>query len=141
MAEAWRYPFTAVRGVSSDTTLRPLLPVTLTNSGKNYRTEGLLDTGADVNVLPYQVGLELGANWEQARTGIRLSGNLTEVEARGLLLTVVIADFQPARLAFAWTRSERVPLILGQVNFFTEFDVCFFQSRNYFEISRKRLKE
>jgi hypothetical protein len=45
-----------------------------------------------------------------------------------------VGSFAPARLAFAWTRNEAVPLLLGQVNFFLEFDVCFFRSQGYCEV-------
>jgi hypothetical protein len=38
---------------------------------------------------------------------------------------------------FAWTQATTVPLILGQVNFFMEFDVCFYRSRLQFAISPK----
>ena len=41
------------------------------------------------------------------------------------------------RLAFAWTRSDEVPLLLGQVNFFMEFDVCFYRSRYAFDLRPK----
>ncbi|QEH31948.1 hypothetical protein OJF2_04150 [Aquisphaera giovannonii] len=45
-----------------------------------------------------------------------------------------VATFPPTRLVFAWTRSDTVPVLLGQVNFFMEFDVCFFRSRSEFEL-------
>jgi hypothetical protein len=32
---------------------------------------------------------------------------------------------------------RNVPLILGQVNFFMEFDICFYRSQLQFEISPK----
>ena len=41
---------------------------------------------------------------------------------------------------FAHVRSPRpdaVPLLLGQTNFFDEFDVCFFRSRAEFEVRPK----
>lgn len=47
---------------------------------------------------------------------------------------VEIADFPPIRLAFAWSRSDDAPLILGQMNFFMESDVCFYRSQMEFEI-------
>jgi hypothetical protein len=37
-------------------------------------------------------------------------------------------------LAFAWTQSAETPLILGQVNFFMEFEVCFFRAQLAYEI-------
>jgi hypothetical protein len=87
--------------------------------------------------MPYQIGLQLGAKWEQQNTSVRLAGNLAKLPAYGLLVTATIAQFPPVRLAFAWTRAENVPLILGQVNFFLEFDVCFFRSQKTFEIHPK----
>jgi hypothetical protein len=51
-----------------------------------------------------------------------------------------IGAFPPVRLAFAWSRSDDVPLILGQVNFFMEFDVCFYRSKLEFDV-RPREKE
>ena len=98
---------------------------------------GLLDTGATVNVLPYTIGKQLGAVWEEQATTVHLTGNLAALEARVLLASARVGSFDPVKLAFAWTQSEEVPLILGQVNFFMEFDVCFFRSRSEFEIRPK----
>jgi hypothetical protein len=98
---------------------------------------GLLDTGAAVNVLPFGVGIDLGADWQAQTTSLQLSGNLARVEARLLLLTAQIQPFPPVRLAFAWTAAPDVPLLLGQVNFFMEFNVCFFRSELAFDIAPK----
>jgi hypothetical protein len=46
-------------------------------------------------------------------------------------------QFKPVQLVFAWTRATNVPLLLGQVNFFMEFDVCFYCSQLSFEVSPK----
>ena len=37
---------------------------------------GLVDSGAMVNVLPYDVGLQLGVVWDERRANIRLAGTL-----------------------------------------------------------------
>jgi hypothetical protein len=94
----------------------------------------LVDSGADVNVLPYSIGLELGASWDAQAISIQLSGNLAEHEARGLIVTASVGNFAPVRLAFAWTRTDNTPLILGQVNFFMAYDICFFRTDGLFEI-------
>lgn len=94
----------------------------------------LLDTGASVNVLPYEIGVQLGAIWEEQTVPIQLSGNLAKMEARGLILSGTIESFSPVLLAFAWTQSRETPLILGQMNFFVEFDVCFYRSDLAFEL-------
>lgn len=88
-------------------------------------------------MLPYRVGLELGAVWEQQTVPVQVSGNLAAAEARALILTGQVAEFEPVRLAFAWSRNDDVPVILGQVNFFMEFDILFSRSQLFFEIREK----
>ena len=48
-----------------------------------------------------------------------------------------MAKVELVRLAFAWTQAENVPLLLGQVNFFMEFDTCFYRSQLAFDVSPK----
>jgi hypothetical protein len=43
-------------------------------------------------------------------------------------------------LAFAWTQASNIPLILGQANFFLEFDVCFSRVRSEFEVRPKQIE-
>ena len=137
MADAQRFSYAAVRNTRGELFARPMLTLTLTNRNRSVEAAGLLDTGADVNVLPYGVGLELGADWNEQRQIPGLAGNLANYETRGIVLTAAIGQFTPIPLAFAWTRNETVPLILGQMNFFAEFDVCFFRSQAAFEVRPK----
>jgi len=67
-----------------------------------------------------------------------LAGNLARFEARAVIVQAQVASFPPINLAFAWTQAANVPLILGQANFFFEFDVCFFRARSEFEIRPKQ---
>ncbi len=60
-------------GVSS---MMPYLPISLTYRSRFVNGMALLDTGASVNVLPYEVGLELGAVWEEQTVPVQLSGKL-----------------------------------------------------------------
>jgi hypothetical protein len=115
----------------------PYMPITLLHGQQERQVSALVDSGAALNVLPYDVGLQLGVVWEEQTVPVRLSGNLAASEARALLLTGQVADLSPVRLAFGWSRSNSVPVILGQVNFFMEFDVCFFRSQLRFEIRRR----
>ena len=85
----------------------PYLPLTLTYKNRSVEIMALLDTGASVNVLPYEVGLQLGAAWEEQTVPVQLSGNLALLEVRGLVLSATVAEFSPVLLAFAWTRHLR----------------------------------
>ena len=96
----------------------PYLPLTLTYQNRSLNVSGLLDTGASVNVLPYEVGLRLGAIWEHQTFSIPLGGNLARFEARVLVVTAIVDTFELVDLAFAWTMDTNAPLILGHINFF-----------------------
>ena len=115
----------------------PQLPLSLSYRESAIEVIALLDTGASVNVLPYSVGVQLGAVWDEQTTVVTLAGSLATLEARGLLISAQISDFSPVRLVFAWSLSDDVPLLLGRMNFFLEFDICFYRSRLMFEIRPK----
>ena len=121
----------------SDGHLLAYLPITLSHETHVLAVVGLLDTGSTVNVLPYSLGLQLGLVWEQQPTRVHLTGSLARLPARGVIVSGQVAAFPPVELAFAWTQSTEVPMLLGQVNFFMEFDVCFFRSQAAFEIDPK----
>lgn len=115
----------------------PRLPLLLRRGSQTVETAGLVDSGATVSVLPYELGLELGGIWDERSAIIQLAGNLSNQPAMPFSATVEIGDFAPTQLVFAWVRSLNVPLILGQTNFFLEFDVCFYRSRSEFEVNPK----
>jgi hypothetical protein len=134
MLNSQRYIFTERTDSLGRSSIMPYLPLTLTNKGRSAEVAALLDTGASVNVLPYDIGLQLGAIWEDQTIVIPLSGNLASSEARGLVLSGNVSSFSPVLLAFAWTQSRDAPVILGHMNFFSEFNVCFYRHELAFEI-------
>ena len=116
---------------------RPLLPLTLEFGTHKLSGEALLDSGADVNVLPWRVGEALGAVWDPPKASLRLAGVFAGTAAMPLLVEVTVGEFAPVRLAFAWCRTDEVALVLGQTNFFMEFDIGFFGSRKEFVVVPK----
>ncbi|MBE9170448.1 retroviral-like aspartic protease [Pleurocapsales cyanobacterium LEGE 06147] len=137
MADFERFPFTEKQDVFGITDAVPQLPLILIRGNTSVKITGILDTGASVNVLPYSIGKQLGAIWEEQMTSVMLAGNLAPVEAKGLVISARIGSFSPVRLVFAWSKSNDLPLLLGRMNFFLEFNVCFFGSQKVFEISPK----
>lgn len=137
MRNAQRFNFTEGFDAFGVPDALPQLSLSLTYQGSSVEVSALLDTGASVNVLPYDVGVQLGAAWEEQTTSVILAGNLASVEARGLLVSAKIDDFDPVRLVFAWSLSNDAPLLLGRMNFFLEFDVCFYRSALVFEVCPK----
>ena len=96
-----------------------------------------MDSGSTVNVLPYELGLELGGIWDETKAIIQLAGNLSTQSAMPFSAIAHIGEFTPTQLLFAWVNRPNTPLILGQTNFFLEFDVCFYRSQMEFEVKPK----
>ena len=138
MATPLRVPYATVDSTAGDVGIAPYLPLTLEYQNARLATSALVDTGASLYVIPYSLGLSLGAVWREQAAVLRLGGNLGQVPACPLFLNVTVGVFAPVRLVFAWTQAEHVPLLLGQVNFFIEFDLCFFRSQKIFEVQPKQ---
>ena len=115
----------------------PRLPLVLRANSQSVELVGLVDSGATVNLLPCDAGTQLGAVWDDRKANIRLAGTLGGLNAMPLSVTAQVGEFAPVRLVFAWVKSDNAPLILGQTNYFMEFDVCFYRSRLEFEITPK----
>ena len=133
---AQQFPFVPRDPSLGSASLAPMLPLTLIGR-ESLATTGLMDSGAAINVLPYALGVQLGFDWDQETRSVQVSGNLAAVEARVVVLSAVVGSFPPVRLAFAWAQTDAVSVLLGQVNFFLEFDVCFFRSLDAFEVRPK----
>ncbi len=139
MVDTQKFPYKIIDSSLGMVDRLPYIPLTLSLDGQSLNTEGLLDTGASVNVLPYELGLQLGLIWEDETLSVLLAGNLARFEARAVVVDAQVSSFPTINLAFAWTQIPNVPLILGQANFFFEFDVCFFRARSEFEVRPKQV--
>lgn len=123
-----RYPALGPAG------MMPYLPLELRFGGNLIQAHGLVDSGATINVLPFQLGVQLGADWNRLQSIAALGGILGSVPAKFLLVQATVAPFAPVIRTFAWSQDPNVPLLLGQFDFFEFFDVCFRRSRLVFEI-------
>ena len=62
----------------------PYAPITLQYGEREVRVSALVDSGATLNVLPYDLGLELGAVWDRQTVPVRLTGNMADSAARAI---------------------------------------------------------
>ncbi len=136
IASHQQFPYVSRDPSLGTASLAPMLPLTLIGH-QSVSASGLVDSGASINVLPFTLGVQSGFVRDQQTRSVELSGNLASVEARIVVLTAVVGSFSPVQLAFAWAKTDEISVILGQVNFFMEFDVCFFRSRDVFEVKPK----
>ncbi len=114
----------------------PFVPILLSAGGVWKEFNALLDSGATNNVLPYHAGLALGLLWEEQRFHLEGEDFLRGAPIVGVRLYGEIPPFPPLELVFAWSRSDDMPLILGHVNFFLEFDLFLSDTREFFELSQ-----
>lgn len=63
MANALQFPYTITNPALGESSALPYLPLTLTQLQQTVPVTGLVDSGAMVNVLPYQIGQQLGLVW------------------------------------------------------------------------------
>ncbi len=117
----------------------PLIDIQLSNGSKSLIVSALVDSGAALNILPFDIGIELGLVWEDQTFPIDLGGVLTGSQAYAVLLEAQITNVQPTQLAFAWVNrpSSEVRSLLGQVNFFQEFDIHFYGNQQLFDVEPK----
>jgi hypothetical protein len=79
----------------------PLIDIQLSNSSNSLIVSALVDSGAALNILPFDVGIELGLVWEEQTFSIDLGGVLIGSQAYAVLLEAQISNMQPKQLAFA----------------------------------------
>ena len=133
-----RFAYSNTHPNQSELDSLPRLPLKLKLNNASIEIFGLVDSGATINVLPFSIGQQLGATWDAQKAIIRLAGNMANSMAQPIVLKAEIGEFTPVSLAFAWVSHDNVPVILGQTNFFNEFEVCFFRNSFEFEVKPKR---
>jgi hypothetical protein len=134
MSAGQQFPYRDRNSASAGLELMPDLPLVLRHQSRSVSLVGLVDSGAMISVLPFSLGIQLGLDWNTQNVPIALHGSLSDVGACGVVVEAVVGRLPPVRLTFAWTRSDQVPCLLGQFNFFHVFDVCFFRARKVFEV-------
>lgn len=137
-----RFAYSAAQGFAGIPGMLPFIPITILRTDALNRIDlrvkvpALVDSGSTVNVLPYDIGRQLGFDWNASNPAMPMIGILYGLPALGVTLFVKVAQFAPVQLGFGWLQKSDlpVPLILGQTNFFDEYDVDFRKSTDYFEI-------
>jgi len=109
--------------------LKPIIPVTIIGAKRGVNAFMLLDSGADLSLIPYSVGEAIGLELDIE--------NRSEVQGIGegsvpYILSqarIKIGDIEtPARIG--WALIEEVPLILGRLDVFQAFSVEFREFEN-----------
>jgi hypothetical protein len=133
---AQHFPYTPIPPFSRG---MPVVTVRLAHEACSLITPALVDSGAAMNLLPFECGEELGFVWKEQRLALPMGGLLPDAKAFAVPVQLTLDPFPPVELAFAWTNVSHAKLrvLLGQVNFFQYFTITFMAYNNHFEISPK----
>lgn len=125
MADVIRFPYKVRQNAQGFPFKRPYLPIVLGSAQVRRSLEALVDTGADINVLPRSIGAELGLLWNDHPSGGTISGGFRTSETRLVRLGIEVASFSIVENIFAWLEHDDAPLALGTIDFFTEIRCLF----------------
>jgi len=129
----YRFLYTPLTGLPEG---MPFVDLQLSRNDRRISVSALIDSGCALNILPFDVGLELGFTWEKQTFPPDVTGVLKGTQAYAVLVQAALAPFPSLDLAFAWVSmpSTDVRVLLGQVNFFKEYNVYFYGHQHAFEI-------
>ncbi len=109
--------------------LKPIIPVTIIGAKRSLNIFMLLDSGADLSLIPYSVGETIGLELDIE--------NRSEVQGIGegsvpYILNKVKLKIENIEISVrvGWALIEEVPFILGRLDVFQNFSVEFREFEN-----------
>ena len=123
------FPFEKSRSKKLGQILKPIIPVTIIGAKQSITIHMLLDSGADLSLIPYSVGEAIGLELDME--------NRSEVQGIGegsipYILSQVKIEIGnvEASVRIGWALIEEIPLILGRLDVFQQFSVEFREFEN-----------
>lgn len=117
--------------------LKPIIPVTIIGSKRALNVFMLLDSGADLSLIPYSVGETIGLELDIENKS-ELQG-IGEGSVPYLLNDVKLKiDSIEFSARVGWALIEEVPFILGRLDVFQYFSVEFREFENRIILERSQ---
>ncbi len=105
---------------------RPRAVLALSYEERSLFADFLIDSGADITLVPYHLGRDLGVRLERGESNYTLGGIAAGLPVVYRKIEIRFGDYKiPCRVA--WALSDRVPAVLGRLDVFDEFHVEFRQ--------------
>ena len=117
------FPFVEERANIVPRILRPIARVKLANKNKETTLDMYVDSGADITLVPYSVGIALGYRLnpeEEIKRIGGIGGGKISIVLRKAKMRI---NNEELEIRLAWCMSEDVPLILGRMDIFNKFDI------------------
>jgi len=123
------FPFLKKRSDRLGLVLKPFIPVTLIGPKCGVKLFMLLDSGADISMIPYSVGEAIGIELDMStRSEVQGIGEGSVPYVLGRV-SLQIENFKfSARIG--WALIEEVPFIIGRLDIFDALAIEFRQFEN-----------
>jgi hypothetical protein len=120
------FPFKPIETEQLGVIFRPVATVNLKGPENEVPTEMIVDSGADISIIPFELGSYLGLQIEKNEDVKSLGGIAGGIPVVYRHIKMEI-DELVISAKIAWSLIEDVPAILGRLNIFDEFDIEFKQ--------------
>lgn len=116
-------------------TTRPLLLATLRNGNESLSVSGLVDSGSEPTLVRYDVANDLKINLNPCRD--ILIGGVGSTKGKICDIVLELPDFKFTKLITAiFVKDLPFSLLLGQRDFFSDFDVRFEKKNDAFFLKK-----
>ncbi len=112
------------RGKITGTVYRPVAKVYIKSiEGEWIPFAPYIDSGADITLIPYTLGLKLGFRISEEITNLHgVRGIGLPVEVRKVKMRIGNVELEPR---VAWALIEEAPPLLGRLDIFDKFNITF----------------
>lgn len=123
------FPFEKRYSKKLGSILKPYIPLQIIGPNRSVNIRMLLDSDADISLIPYSVGEIIGLKPDLANR--REVHGIGEGSISYILSTVkiIIQDFE-CLIRIGWALIEEVPFILGRLDFFRYMSIEFKEFEN-----------
>ncbi len=111
--------------VISGTVLRPVADVVLEVNNRRVEAVMYIDSGADITMIPLEVGKALGFKQSPSDEILEIRGVSGGGVPYILKKAKIILDDKELKIRLAWALIEEVPLLLGRMDIFPKFKILF----------------
>ena len=134
-SQSFHFPYKKLR-TDIGVTPYPFVQVQILKDGKTVNSDFLVDTGADVATLPSYMAQELGIDLH--KLGRSKSQGVGEglVDTWETKIKIRIRDVE-FKIRCTFVASNKIPPLLGKLDFFSEFNLYFDNEREELRLDRR----
>lgn len=115
--------------IISGTVLRPVADVILQTDRSRIETAMYIDSGADITMIPLEIGKALGLKQKPTDEILEIKGVSGGGVPYILKKANIIFNGERFKIRLAWALIEEVPLLLGRMDIFPKFRITFDEKR------------